>query len=163
GFANSVVSLGGRLGLAFGQWLTPALVVALGGAVVFGTTLGPGWRAALVLFGAAGVLWSVVFWWVVRDAPGGHPWANRAEASLPGFVGCVGMFMGGFFTDWLIRRLGIRRGRLVPIMIATVGPAAAYLSCTAFGTAGGVVFALCVVTVSHDLCVPSVWAIAQDI
>ena len=231
GFANSVVSLGGRIGGAFGLLLTPTLVVALTGAVVVGGEVVAGWRVALVLFGVLGIFWSAVFWWVVRDHPGLHPWANPAEAalpdtlpppttaqtiippillflrsrnmwalsllqfgnnvgwaflitkfpeyletvhgktgsergflaSLPGFVGCAGMFLGGFLTDALIRRLGLRRGRLAPMLIGTAGACLAYLFCSAADTVVIVVAAMCLLTICTDLAVPAVWAVAQDI
>lgn len=231
GFANSVVSLGGRLGGAAGQLLTSTLAALLFGAVIWNGTAVPGWRVVLVLFGAIGMLWSVVFYWVVRDRPQEHPWANSAEAdvvklptatgsaspgrlpltlfltsrtlwafsllqffinlgwaflitqfpdylqnvhgktgpekgflsSLPGFVGCVGMFAGGFLTDWLLRKLGRQRGRILPILLGMAGCAAAFLACAAANSGWAVVAALCVVTLGTDLAIPSLWAIAQDV
>jgi len=228
GFANSAVSLGGRLGGALGQLLTPALVVLFAGAIIWNGNAVPGWRVVLVLFGLIGILWSVVFYWVVRDRPALHPWANEAEAampdkvsaalpsrtplgiflrsrtlwafslmqffinfgwaflitqfpdylqnvhkktgsekgllsSLPGFVGCIGMFAGGFLTDWLIRKLGLQRGRIVPIILGASGCAAAFLFCATADSAWAVVAALCVVTLGTDLAIPAIWAIAQDI
>lgn len=231
GFANSVVSLGGRLGAALGQLLTPTLVALFAGMVVMNGTAMPGWRVVLILFGIVGMIWAVVFAIVVRDRPEQHPWANAAEtsllepplaapdasadrpalalfltsrnlwafsllnffinlgwaflitqftdylqfvhdktgsekgllSSLPGFVGCLGMFVGGFLTDWLIRKQGLQRGRIVPIVAGMGACAAAYLFCATANSAWAVVAALCVVTLGTDLAIPAIWAIAQDI
>ncbi|MBA4063371.1 MAG: hypothetical protein C0501_06595 [Isosphaera sp.] len=229
GVANSVVALGGRLGGALGQLLTPGLVVALSGVVLVAGEPAAGWRVTLVLYGLLGILWAGVFWWVVRDRPAAHPRANPAEvahagpapsaapsarppvllflasrnlwafslvqffnnlgwaflithfpdyleqvhgvrgaekgfvSSLPGFVGCAGMFLGGFLTDRLVRRLGVRRGRLVPILCGTAGAAAAYLFCATADSMWAVVAAMCALTVATDLAIPAVWAVAQDI
>lgn len=229
GFANSAVSLGGRLGGALGQLLTPTLVALFAGAIIWNGVAIQSWRVVLVLFGVVGILWSFILYWVVRDRPAEHPWANAAEAampetvstsaapgrlplgvflgnrslwafsmvqffinlgwaflitqfpdylqtvhgktgeekgllsSLPGFVGCVGMFAGGFLTDWLIRRLGLQRGRVVPIILGTSACAAAYMFCATADSAWAVVAALCVVTLGTDLAIPAIWAVAQDI
>ncbi|WP_020468769.1 MFS transporter [Zavarzinella formosa] len=231
GFANSMVSFGGRFGAALGQLITPLLVALFAGVAIWNGDVVPGWRVVLVMFGAAGMLWAVVFYWVVRDHPNQHPWTNAAEAalpepvgiqtnlaprrpplmlflgsrtlwafslmqffinlgwafvitqlpdylqtvhlktggekgllsSLPGFVGCAGMFVGGFLTDWWIRKLGHQRGRILPIVLGMFACAAAYLFCATADSAWAVIAALCVVTIGTDLAVPAMWAIAQDI
>lgn len=230
GYANSVVSFGGRFGAALGQLLTPALVALFAGAFFWNGAAVPGWRVVLALFGIVGMLWAVVFYVVARDRPAQHPWANAAEAalaspvsptdaplgrtplvvflasrtlwafslmqffinlgwafiitqfpdylqnvhgktgsekglmsSLPGFVGCVGMFVGGFLTDRLMRTMGVRRGRVVPLALGTAACGAAFLFCATADSAWAVVAALCVVTLGTDLAVPAMWAVAQDI
>jgi MFS transporter, ACS family, glucarate transporter len=84
-------------------------------------------------------------------------------SSLPGFVGCAGMFAGGFLTDWLTRRAGLRRGRLIPILLGAGACGSALVFCATADSAWAVVAALCVVTLGTDLAVPALWAIAQDI
>ena len=182
----------------------------------------------LILFGAMGILWSVVFWFVVRDKPSVHPLSNRAEADLAGeapsptasqpplklflasrnlwlfsgyqffanvgwaflitnfpdylqkqhgltgkakgffssvplFAGCLGMFAGGWLTDALVKRFGLRRGRMVPIVLGTIACSAAFLFCTTAESYWAVVAAMCVVTIGTDIGIPAGWAIAQDI
>ena len=184
GFANSIVSLGGRFGGALGQLLTPALVTLFAGFVVWNEHGVPGWRLVLVLFGVLGMLWAFVFYGAVRDKPGvpdstatggstsrlpvgvflgsrtlwafslmqffiNLGWAflitqfpdylqsvhhiTGSEkgwmSSLPGFVGCLGMFAGGFLTDRLVRKLGVQRGRVIPIVLGAVACTCAYLCC----------------------------------
>lgn len=71
GRASSVVALGGRLGLALAQLLTPTLVLALA------CTSLAGWRAVLLLFGGLGLVAAPIFWLVARDAPSPGPDAPR--------------------------------------------------------------------------------------
>ena len=56
GRANSVVTLGGRMGWAIAQILTPMLLLWLGG-----------WRAVLILYGAIGVVIAVPFFYFAKD------------------------------------------------------------------------------------------------
>jgi MFS transporter, ACS family, glucarate transporter len=222
GFANSMVALGGRFGGVLGQRITPVLVTGFASVNIVG------WRGALVLFGAVGVLYSLVFFWLVRDRASSHPWANTAEAelagppptvttqrtdwielmstpnlwysgvtqfcinigwaflitsfpeylekahgltgdakgywaSLPLLVGMSGMFFGGFLTDALSKRIGIRWGRALPISISLAACAGAYFVCSQTTNYVIVVVMLCVMTVGVDLGVPAIWAFAQDI
>jgi len=66
GFQHS----GSRLGAA----LAPAIVVSL--MAIFG------WQWVFFVFGAAGVLWAVVWYAFYRDYPSEHPRANAAEIEL---------------------------------------------------------------------------------
>ena len=222
GFANSMVAMGGRFGAVLGQRLTPMLVTG------FATINIVGWRGSLMLFGGLGVLYSLVFFWLVRDRAGTHPWANSAEAELPGpppadknertdwlalvttpnlwfsgatqfcinfgwwflgtsfpqyleeehgltgdakgywaslplLVGMSGMFFGGFLTDWLSRRIGLRWGRALPISLSLAACAGAYFVCSQTTDYVMVVLMLCVMAVGVDLGVPAIWAFAQDI
>lgn len=45
-------------------------------------TLGLGWRTALVILSAAGVLFAFVFFFLYRNTPEENAWANEAEADL---------------------------------------------------------------------------------
>lgn len=75
GRGSGLIALGGRVGWAVSQHATPRLAPLLGG-----------WRGVLVLFGVVGVVWSFVFWLIVRDRPRQHPWSNAAEADRVGPV-----------------------------------------------------------------------------
>ena len=43
---------------------------------------GVGWRPVMMVFGAAGLLVALGFWWLVRSRPTEHPWCNGAEVAL---------------------------------------------------------------------------------
>jgi ACS family glucarate transporter-like MFS transporter len=70
GVANSIVALGGRIGMA----LTPLLTAYLMNWIE--------WRATLLVYGLAGVLVAGLFWWIFREQPEQHPRVNRAECVL---------------------------------------------------------------------------------
>lgn len=224
GMANSTVALGGRLGGAIGQRITPLLVVMLAGTFTLS-----GWRMTLIVFGVIGMAYAVVFWLIARDSAAEHPWSNEAEAALtpdtfrraanspfpwlailnsrnlwlsgvtqfginigwaflvtqwpdylekehnltgdikgywaswPLTVGIAGMFVGGFLTDSLTKRVGLRWGRALPIGVSLFLCSAGY-AISAIATDYRLVVAmLCVMTVFVDVGVPSIWAFAQDI
>ncbi len=72
GFAQGVTHAGSRLGAA----LTPPIVVVIIASF--------GWRAAFIVFGVLGALWSVVWFSYYRDTPEEHTSVNAAERQLIG-------------------------------------------------------------------------------
>lgn len=69
-------------GSRFGAALTPLIVVAMIGQV--------GWRAVFYVFGAAGLLWALLWYWYYRDYPEDHPRVGQEELEilrLSGFEG----------------------------------------------------------------------------
>ena len=70
GLASSIVSNGGRLGGVLAPVLTAYLIHACG------------WRPALILYGAAGLVVAALFWLIVRNRPEQHPLCNAAEVRL---------------------------------------------------------------------------------
>jgi MFS family permease len=71
--ANSLVTVGGRLGGTLAPFLTAWLVVSLGR-----------WRPVLWLDAAAGLAIAGLYWAVVRNRPAEHPACNPAERALIG-------------------------------------------------------------------------------
>ena len=84
-------------------------------------------------------------------------------ASVPLMVGSLGMLAGGWLTDFLTRRLGLRWGRAAPNSLSKFISAAAFLACLWLPSAWGVVAAMAVMAVTTDIAVPTVWAFSQDI
>lgn len=78
-------------------------------------------------------------------------------------MGCVGMAIGGFFADFMYRKLGPRRGRSLPVGIVLMICAATYLIATQLPTAWGVAVALGMMAFCVDLAIPTMWAFAQDV
>src|ERR1700689_4206777 len=70
GFAQGATHAGSRLGGA----LTPALAALIMARY--------GWRAAFLVFGCLGILWSAVWHWYYRDTPAEHPSVNEKEREL---------------------------------------------------------------------------------
>jgi ACS family glucarate transporter-like MFS transporter len=46
-----------------------------------------GWRASFAIFGAVGIVWSVIWWSYFRDDPRAHPSVNQAELAIIGAEG----------------------------------------------------------------------------
>jgi sugar phosphate permease len=84
-------------------------------------------------------------------------------ASLPLLVGMAGMLAGGWVTDWLTRRVGLRWGRALPMGLTRFAGAAGFAACLLLHSPWSVTVALCMVTVFTDLGVPAVWAFMQDV
>src|SRR5665213_3364971 len=83
-------------------------------------------------------------------------------ATLALLCGIVGMMIGGWLTDMLTRRLGNRRGRMIPMVWSRVIGAAAYLLVLKFNSPWACVAAFGVVAAMTDLSIPPTWGYIQD-
>jgi sugar phosphate permease len=83
--------------------------------------------------------------------------------SLPPLAGIAGMFLGGWSTDWLVKRLGLRWGRALPMGLTRFGAAAAYLACLAADSPWSATAAFAIGFFFVDLGVSAVWAFMQDV
>lgn len=72
GLGSSIISTGGRIGGALAPWLTASVVIAMFSS----------WRWVGWIYGVAGILVAVGFWFVFRDHPTEHPGTNEAERAL---------------------------------------------------------------------------------
>jgi MFS family permease len=73
------------------------------------------------------------------------------------------MLFGGPLTDFTTRKLGVRWGRSLPMVICYVIAVCAYLSCLRLESAWAFVAAACVVAFVTDISVPAIWAYMQDV
>ncbi len=69
--ANSIVSLGGRMGNSLALWLTAGAIAFLGS-----------WRPVLWIYGAIGLSLALATYIIFRDSPSRHPWTNESEREL---------------------------------------------------------------------------------
>jgi nitrate/nitrite transporter NarK len=83
--------------------------------------------------------------------------------AVPTFVGCFGMIAGGFLSDRLVRSIGLRWGRALPLGLPQFVAAAALIACPFLPSAWAVVAALAVMAAVVDIATPSLWAFFQDI
>jgi len=104
GRLSSVVAFGGRIGGAAAPFLTAFAAVSLLGDPASKTQ---NWRAVFVVYGALGIVAAAIFWFVARDSPAAHPWANAAEAERvpPPPPAPVSP------TSWLLRLLALTASR----------------------------------------------------
>ena len=83
--------------------------------------------------------------------------------AIPPFIGWAGMLSGGVVTDWMVRRFGLRVGRVLPISFSRFLAMAAYIGCLFEPSALVAVVLLSVVAFSTDLGTAPVWAFTQDV
>lgn len=223
GRASAVVSLGGRLGATF----TPVITV-------FSILMFGGWRGALWAYCVLGCVVAALYWYVLRDRPDAHPWANDAERQLIGrpvddarptfdevlpvlaefslsrslwmnsigqfcvnvgwaflinwlptylknksvdettgstmvtlvlAAGILGQMVGGFSTDFAIKRFGLRWGRTLPIACSAFIAGLAYVSCPFLDSVSpwAIVGCCMVVSLMTDIGNPATWGFMQDI
>jgi MFS family permease len=226
GRASAFVAGGGRLGGALAPYLTAFAIIALGS-----------WRMPGWIFGAVGIAFAAVFWWVCRDRPVEHPGCNEAEVAIisrgqaPEFqesikthrgiripwrglltsrdmwlmclyqfltnvgwvflvtlmplflretkglsemqagkmatwallAGLVGMLAGGWLTDALTRRFGVKIGRGIPMIWSRVIGAGAYVLCLYLDSPLIAAAAFGMVAAMTDISVPAIWAYIQDV
>ena len=82
--------------------------------------------------------------------------------TLPLLVGAIGMVAGGWLTDFLTRRLGLRWGRALPMGLTRFVAMAAFLACTGLSDVWAVTAAVACVAFATDLGTPALWAYVQD-
>ena len=70
---QGVMTAFGRIGAACSSVIIATLLI---------DRCGLSWQSALVAIMAPGLLLAVAWWWLVRDYPRDHPWANAAERQL---------------------------------------------------------------------------------
>jgi len=86
-------------------------------------------------------------------------------------MGMVGQPIGGWATDWSVRHFGLRRGRVLPLVLACAIAGCAYFGCAFINAAWfppgyhlWFVVACCgIVSLMTDIGNPSNWAFMQDI
>ncbi len=84
-------------------------------------------------------------------------------ASVPILLGMAGMLAGGWVTDALTRRVGLRWGRCLPMALTRFVAMAAFLACLGLHSPWAATAALSVVAVATDLGTPAAWAFMQDV
>jgi sugar phosphate permease len=84
-------------------------------------------------------------------------------AGMPILLGMAGMLAGGWATDRLTQRLGLRWGRCLPIALTRFVAMAAYLACLFLDSPWRLTAALSLVAIATDLGTPATWAFIQDV
>jgi sugar phosphate permease len=123
------------------------------------------WLISIAQFGT-NFGWTFLLTWLLRYLTEVHrvPVLDRGWlAGLPLLIGSAGMLGGGWLTDRLTRRLGLRWGRALPMAASRFGAMAAFLACLLLDSAWGVTLALSLVAFATDVGTPAVWAYKQDV
>ncbi len=132
------------------------------------------WLSCLAQLGT-NIGWVFLVTWFPRYLISQHnvPILQRGlMAMTPLMVGIAGMYCGGWLTDNLTRRLGVRWGRRLPMSVTRFSAASGYGLCLWFSTFGAesamnspwmYVAAFSLVAFSTDMGVPASWAFNQDV
>jgi nitrate/nitrite transporter NarK len=123
------------------------------------------WLSCVSQFGT-NLGWVFLITWLPRYLQEVHqvPVISRGlMASVPLFAGWFGMLGGGWLTDLLTRRLGLRWGRGLPMSLTRFAAMAAFLVVLLPMSPWAATICFAVVAFSTDLGVSSVWAYMQDV
>lgn len=123
------------------------------------------WLLSISQFGT-NIGWAFLVTWLPRYLFEVHqvPFEQRGwMASVPLWVGWFGMLGGGFATDRLASRLGIRWGRALPMGLSRAVAAAAFLGMLWHPSAWTATILFAVVAFATDFGAGSVWAFNQDV
>jgi sugar phosphate permease len=122
------------------------------------------WLSSVSQFGT-NFGWAFLFTWFPRYLEKVHGIENEQRGlmtSLPLFLGVLAMLAGGWLTDALSRRLGVRWGRGLPMALTRFAATAAFLVCPGLSDPWAVTAAMACVAVATDLGTPALWAYLQD-
>jgi nitrate/nitrite transporter NarK len=115
---------------------------------------------------ATNIGWVFLVTWAPRYFQAVHhiPVETRAlMTAIPALVGWAGMVGGGWLTDWMARRFGLRWGRALPLALTRFLAMFAYVYCLTNPSPWSVVVAFSVVAFATDLGTASTWAYMQDV
>ncbi|MBP90071.1 MAG: hypothetical protein CMJ64_25745 [Planctomycetaceae bacterium] len=84
-------------------------------------------------------------------------------SAIPPIAGGLGMFSGGFVTDRLVRMVGLRWGRALPMSLSRFVAMAAYIVCFFDPSPLMAVALFALVAFSTGIGTPAMWAFNQDV
>lgn len=110
--------------------------------------------------------WVFIVTWFPRYLKDVHevPLIERGfMAGIPLIFGIVGMLTGGFLTDYLVGRIGLKWGRRIPWGTPRLLGCVAFVLCTQIDSPWAATAALSVVSFCTDIGAASTWAFTQDV
>jgi sugar phosphate permease len=123
------------------------------------------WAMCALQFGI-NIGWVFLVTWLptyLKEVKNVDPKMGGLMSTIVLFAGIVGMLCGGRLTDIATRRLGIRWGRSLPMVVCYIIALAAYLSCLRLESAWAFIAAASLVAFVTDMSVPAIWAYMQDV
>jgi len=115
---------------------------------------------------ACGTLgWAFLMTWLPRylDQVWDTPYLQRGwMAAVPLSVGWIGMLLGGYLTDRITNRYGLR-WRMATVVVGRFAAGLAYVSVIFAPSAWTATAAFALVAFSNDLCNPAGWSFKQDV
>ncbi len=123
------------------------------------------WLMCALQFGI-NVGWVFLVTWLptyLKDVKGVDPKIGGLMSTTVLFAGIIGMLCGGRVTDLATKRLGVRWGRSLPLVICYTIALTAYLACLRLESAWAFIAAASLVAFVTDMSVPAIWAYMQDV
>jgi len=123
------------------------------------------WNLSISQLGT-NVGWAFLVTWLPRYLREVHhvPFEERSMmASVPLWVGWFGMLSGGWTTDWLTKKMGLRIGRSWPVGLSRFVGAAAFAAMLIHPDAWTATILFAVVAFTTDFSSPPMWAYSQDV
>lgn len=123
------------------------------------------WLGAFVQF-AVNIGWAFLATWLPSYLTEHHEMDKLEGARYVTIIlacGIPAQVFGGYLSDWAVRRFGLRLGRILPVISASLIACGAYLLCTRLEDVLAIVICCGVVSAMTDLANPSFWAFTQDI
>ena len=123
------------------------------------------WLMCALQFGI-NVGWVFLVTWLptyLQDVKGVDEKTGGLMSTIVLFAGIVGMLSGGRLTDLATRKLGIRWGRSLPLVVCYAIAVVAYLSCLRLESVWGFIAVASLVAFVTDMSVPAIWAYMQDV
>lgn len=123
------------------------------------------WLMCSLQFGI-NIGWVFLVTWLptyLQDVKNVDPKIGGLMSTIVLVAGIVGMLCGGALTDFATRKLGVRWGRSLPMVICYAVAICAYLSCLYLESAWSFIAAASVVAFATDMSVPAIWAYMQDV
>lgn len=110
--------------------------------------------------------WVFLVTWLPRFLVEEHqvPLVERGwMCAIPLWIGWCGMLLGGRASDIAVRKIGLKRGRVLPMMIGRFSAGTAYLMCLLHPSPWTLTLLFGMVAFSSDLGTASGWAYKQDV
>lgn len=110
--------------------------------------------------------WVFLVTWLPRFLVEEHqvPLVERGwMCAIPLWIGWCGMLLGGRASDVAVRRIGLKRGRVLPMTIGRFSAGTAYLMCLLHPSPWTLTLLFGIVAFSSDLGTASGWAYKQDV
>jgi sugar phosphate permease len=110
--------------------------------------------------------WVFLVTWLPRFLVEEHsvPLVERGwMCAIPLWIGWCGMLLGGRATDVAVQRIGLKRGRVLPMMVGRFLAGSAYLLCLLHPSPWTLTALFGIVAFSTDLGSASGWAYKQDV
>ena len=123
------------------------------------------WLISLAQF-CVNIGWAFLITWMPTYLDENHhidPLQGAVMVSIVLSVGMAGQLIGGWLSDFSVKSLGLRWGRVLPMSCPAFFAGIAYLLCPMLDSVYLIVCCCAIVSLMTDIANPACWALIQDI